>query len=227
MSRRKSNSKRAPRTPEQLRRVRNVWLSLLASMTVVGGVLLMADTRSNANAAPFVLPAAAQIATGSSGMEPIFSKIQAPITPGRWKAIVIHHSAKAAGSGQSIDEEHRQAGLSGLGHHFVIGNGRGNMEAGEIYVGYRWNRQEAGNHAKGSNADWYNQNAISICLVGDGDRKGFDGKQMERTAELVSALCRQLNIPAKNVVLHRDIAKVTDPGRAFPEAWLREQLGSR
>ncbi len=168
---------------------------------------------------------AVSFTTGSAGLEPVFSKLEQPLVAGRWKAIVIHHSAKPTGSGAALDEDFRQAGMSSLGHHFVIGNGRGGMEPGELYVGYRWTAQQAGAHAKGPKADWYNQNAISICLIGDGDRKEFDDKQMQSTAELVTALCKRLDIPTKNVILHRDIAKVTDPGRAFPEAWLREQIG--
>jgi len=227
MSRRKTNptrSTRANRSPQDSKRIRNVWLSLVAAMTAVGGGLLLVDSKP-AGAAGMSLMPAVSFTTGSAGLEPVFSKLEAPLVAGRWKAIVIHHSAKPAGSGAAMDEDFRRAGMSSLGHHFVIGNGRGGMEPGELYVGYRWTAQQAGAHAKGPKADWHNQNAISICLIGDGDRKEFDDKQMQSTAELVTALCKRLDIPTKNVILHRDIAKVTDPGRTFPEAWLREQIG--
>lgn len=223
MSRQTKKSRRSPRTSAEVKRIRTVWVALLAAMTVVGGGLLLIDDR--AIAAPqggLTLPAAAVMATGSTGLEALFERTA--VTPGRWKAIVIHHSASSTGSGKSLDAEARQAGLPGLGHHFVIGNGRGGMEAGEIHVGYRWTVQNPGVHTSGANADWYNQNAISICLVGDGDRKSFDGKQLQRTADLIKALCRELQIPQQNVKLHRDVATTNDPGRTFPEAWLREEI---
>ena len=227
MSRRKINpirSPRAKRSSQDSKRVRNVWLSLVAAMTAVGGGLLLVDSKSSGAAGMSLMPAVS-FTTGSAGLEPVFSNLEQALVANRWKAIVIHHSAKPAGSGADMDQDFRQAGMSSLGHHFVIGNGRGGMEAGEVFVGYRWTAQQAGAHAKGAKADWYNQNSISICLIGDGDRKEFGDKQMQSTAELVTALCKRLNISTNNVILHRDIAKVTDPGRAFPEAWLREQIG--
>lgn len=223
MSRRKHTS-RSKRTAEQSKRIRTVWLSFLGCMTLVGGVLLLVES-PQAAASGLTLPPAAQLSSGSSGFEPVFEVAKNRLVPGRWKAIVIHHSGKPTGNGESIRAEHREAGLADLGHHFIIGNGRGGMEAGEIFLGDRWRSQESGVHAKGSKADWYNQNALSICLVGDGDRKPFDQLQLERTAELIEALCKRLGIPPSAVVLQRDLAKVSDPGRTFPEAWLRERLG--
>lgn len=85
-------------------------------------------------------------------------------------------------------------------------------------------QQKPGAHAAGKSGEWYNLNTIGICVIGDGDRKTFTPEQMTRLVGLVNSLCRELNIPADRVVLHRDIATTTSPGELFPQAWFREQL---
>src|SRR5688572_16965793 len=63
----------------------------------------------------------------------------APVSPRRWKYIVIHHSGAEEGSLKSIDRYHREERHmeNGLAYHFLIGNGNG-MGDGEIAVGNRW-----------------------------------------------------------------------------------------
>ncbi|MEZ6045526.1 MAG: hypothetical protein R3C11_08100 [Planctomycetaceae bacterium] len=60
-----------------------------------------------------------------------------------WKWIVIHHTATDKGSVESIHETHLKRRdkngnpwLSGIGYHFVIGNGQG-MEDGDIEPTFR------------------------------------------------------------------------------------------
>lgn len=222
MARRKSQSVKR-RTAAQTRRVRTVWLSLMGAMTCVGGLLLLVDGRTaSANAEGLTLtPLAAS--TTSTSLESIF-QTRAPLAKDKWTSIVIHHSGQPAGSPASIEAEHRAAGFRGLGHHFIVGNGRGNMEDGELNVGYRWRDQLSGAHAGGPQGDFYNNHAISICLVGDGNRQQFTRAQLQRLDALVNALCQQFQIPADRVVLHRDIAPTADPGRLFPEAWLKQRV---
>lgn len=205
----------------KLRRPQVVWLSLLASMTVVGGLLLALDgrpapqVRGLALAAPSRAPAAASI-------EAVFST-RAPLDRARWQRIVIHHSGAAYGSPASIASEHESRNLKGLGYHFVIGNGSGSGD-GELYVGYRWLDQLPGAHCAGPESEWNNLHSIGICLVGDGDRRAFTPAQMRRLLELTSALTRELEIPADGVMLHRDLAGTSSPGRLFAETELRSSL---
>ena len=202
-------------------RARAVWLALTCAMTLVGGGLLLLDGHPAARGDGMNLPALAATGTVNS-MESVLTA-RKPLDGARWKSIVIHHSGAPSGSPSGIESEHLKLGFKGLGHHFVIGNGRG-MDDGEVHVGYRWLDQLPGAHCRGADGPWYNNHAISICLVGDGERQTFSPAQMDRLANLVLALANELKIPADKIVLQSQVASWPDPGRLFPEAWLRERL---
>ncbi len=217
---RSRSARSAPRAGNQAR-TRNVWLSLLGAMTVVGGALVLLDGKP----APAVdgLTLTPLVATGvTPSIESIFHTRQS-VVRGRWQHIMIHATGSASGSPETLDSQARGQKLAGLGHHFVIGNGRG-MEDGELHVAYRWLDQAPGAHAAGTAGAPYNTSAISICLVGDGNRGGFTRAQMDRLVEVIRSLQERLGIPAQNVLLHSDAVNIADPGRLFPEAWLRQQL---
>lgn len=203
------------------RRTRFVWCALLGAMTVMGGLMWALDGAKGPSSGGWALPALVASA-GPRSYEGIFST-KVPITPGRWKGIVIHHSGSVVGTPASLDAEAQARGLKGLGYHFVVGNG-GGIGDGEVHVGYRWMQQKPGAHTAGKNGEWYNLNTIGICVIGDGDRKPFTQEQMSRLVGLVNTLCRELNIPPESVVLHRDVADTSSPGDLFPQAWFREQL---
>ncbi|MBL0922722.1 MAG: N-acetylmuramoyl-L-alanine amidase [Phycisphaerales bacterium] len=208
-------------TIARLRRPQVVWLSLLVSMSAVAGLLLVLEgppapqVRGLALAAPSRAPAAASI-------EAVFTT-RAGLDRQRWQRIVVHHSGAAFGSPATIAAEHEGRNLKGLGYHFVIGNGSGSGD-GELYVGYRWLDQLPGAHAAGAESEWNNLHSIGICLVGDGDRRAPTPAQMRRLVELVRALSGELDIPASEVRLHRNLAGTTSPGRFFPETELRAAL---
>lgn len=198
-----------------------VWLSLLVSMTGVGGVLLALNPLPGGSRGPGGAPAL--VATAQTvGIDAIFSTPER-LDRARWTAIVIHHSGSSFGTPTSIDKEHRAQGSRSMGHHFVIGNGKG-MEDGELHVGARWLLQQPGHHAAGPRGAELNLSSISICLVGDGDSQPFTPLQLLRLRQLVDGLRRELGVPADRVLLHSAVAPTSDPGRYFPQAWLREQL---
>lgn len=218
-TRRKSKSaKREASSPAVGRRARIVWVSFLASMTAVGGLLMLLDKGKVPRTDGLTLsPLAVASGVGGSGAtDPVF-ETRRPLDNNRWQAIVIHASGSLTGSPASIEREHEARSLKGLGHHFIIGNGRG-MEDGQVYLGFRWRDQLPGAHAAGPDGDWYNHHAISICLVGDGDRKPFTPAQLRELSELTQTLCKKLGIPESRVLLHSQIAKVNDPGKLFPAA---------
>lgn len=190
-------------------------------MTVVGALLGLLGSGGGVTLEGLTLPPMASVSGGSS-LERIFQSDR-PVEQDRWRAIVIHHSSSPFGTPASISAEHRQANLSGLGYHFLVGNGSG-MGNGDIHVGYRWLEQLPGAHAIGPRAEAYNQHAIGICLIGDGNRRPFSDLQVRRLAELVAALARELDIPADRILLQSDIAETSSPGRFFPEAAFREYL---
>ncbi len=206
-------------------RTKVVWASLLAAMTLVGGLLVMLDDRPAPRAAGISLTPL--VATGTtSNIESIFNTDK-PLATQRWNSIVIHHSKSVAGGPNSIEAEHRAQGLKGLGHHFIIGNGRGGeMADGELHVGFRWLSQLPGAHAVGPRGTELNNHALSICLVGDGSRQKFSRAQMARLNQLVEALCAKLNIPADKVYLASEVSNVKDPGPLFPESEFRARLNA-
>lgn len=224
-ARRKATPNRPRATASQraarARRAKIVWGSLLASMTVVGGLLLVLDK----NPAPRAdgLSLAPLAAAGSTNSIASIWNTQKPIARNNWSGIVIHHSGSTVGSHVTIEAEHQARKFRGLGHHFVIGNGNG-MVNGELNVGYRWLDQLPGAHAGGENGQHHNLHSISICLVGDGNRRGFTAAQMKRLVELVGTLCRELDIPKDKVFLHSEIAPTNDPGSLFPELDFRREL---
>jgi N-acetyl-anhydromuramyl-L-alanine amidase AmpD len=190
-----------------------VWASLLGALTVVGGALLLVGGPLPRVDGLSLSPLAAAAVEGRPS-DPVFNTRQ-KIQDHRWQAIVIHHSGGVVGSPASIEREHEARNLRGLGHHFIIGNGNG-MEDGQLHIGYRWLDQLPGAHAAGENGQWFNLNAISICLVGDGNRKPFTAAQLDRLRVLLDSLSRELGIPRDQVYLHSQIAPVADPGRLFP-----------
>lgn len=206
-----------------LSRTQVVWASLLAAMTVFGGLLLAIDTPRAAGASGIAL-AASVPAAGAPAIEAVL-QTRENLQRDRWLRVVIHHSGAAYGSADTIAAEHAARGLQGLGYHFVIGNGQGARD-GELFVGARWLDQLPGAHVAGPEAAWNNQHSIGVCLVGDGDRRGFTQAQLARLTELVTMLGRELGIPEDQIVLHRDLAPTTSPGRMFPEASLRARLAT-
>jgi hypothetical protein len=206
-------------------RIRAVWISFIGAMTLVGGLLLVLDGRPVPRVDGLSLSPLAATTWGSDpAVDPILAT-RRPLDQHRWQAIVIHHSGSTVGTPASIEADHQARNLRGLGHHFILGNGNG-MEDGQIHIGYRWLDQLPGAHAAGPNGDAYNLHAISICLVGDGNRRPFTPAQIQRLSSLVETLRRQFNIPADHVVLHSDIAAVDDPGRLFPAHVLRTSVAA-
>lgn len=203
------------------RRAKTVWVSLVTSMTVVGGLLWALDTKDGPRLAGRALPALVASSTPGS-LEAVFNT-RSPLDTQRWQAIVIHHSAAPFGTGESLNAQARSAGLQGMGYHFVVGNGNG-LDDGDVHVGYRWLQQVPGAHTAGSKGDWYNRHGIGVCLVGNFDRQRPTQAQLRRLGELVRELQTKFGIPAERVFLHSEVAPTTSPGRLFPASALREQL---
>lgn len=142
--------------------------------------------------------------------------VNAPVTTGRWKYIVIHHSGTSEGTVKGMDNYHRQVRHmeNGLAYHFVVGNGNG-MGNGEVAVGNRWKRQLDGGHLA-SLAQ--NKVAIGICLVGNYDRTPPTSAQLKSLNALVRSLMMRCNISASNVKTHQQINVIGTkcPGSKFP-----------
>ena len=131
---------------------------------------------------------------------------------------MVHHSATAAGSVESINAAHRQRKDSsgnawlGIGYHFVIGNGAG-MNDGEIKPTFRWNQQIHGAH---SGSIVHNANGVGVCLIGNFQQHPPTRKQVKAITHLVSGLSKRYDIPARLVIGHNTIKPTACPGKFFP-----------
>jgi N-acetyl-anhydromuramyl-L-alanine amidase AmpD len=146
----------------------------------------------------------------------------APVKSGRWKYIVIHHSAVDTGTVQSMERYHREVRHmeNGLDYHFVIGNGSG-MRNGEIATGHRWVGQLDGGHLA---SEALNKVAIGICLVGNFDDHLPSSAQLNSLRSLTLALMERCKLGPEAVKIHRQINTVSTrcPGARFPtEVFLR------
>ncbi len=147
-----------------------------------------------------------------------------PGVPDRhWRYIVVHHSATTGGGAASFARYHMWVrGWSSLGYHFVIGNGTQTAD-GQIEVGLRWLRQQAGKHAAVLE---YNEHGIGICLVGDFRTQRPTELQMRSLEALVLHLMARYGIPLDGVLGHREVpgAATECPGPNFPMAEFRRRL---
>ncbi len=143
----------------------------------------------------------------------------------RWKYMIIHHSATAAGSARLFDRSHRKRGFRTMGYHFVIGNGTDNSADGEIETGLRWRLQWEGAHTSGN----MNYVGIGICLVGNFENSAPTRKQMESLVRLVTHLAYNHNIALANIRGHKDCVNNTTkcPGKYFPWEDFKKSLAGR
>lgn len=147
-----------------------------------------------------------------------------PVRAGRWKYIVVHHSATPNGSAAGMDHYHRYKRRmeNGLAYHFVIGNGRGTPN-GQIEIGRRWRHQLSGGHLA---SERLNDVAIGICLVGNFEKSRPTAEQMRSLYALTGYLMQRTRNSATAVRTHRQInTKPTEcPGRNFPTKTLLQNL---
>src|SRR2546425_6656871 len=125
------------------------------------------------------------------------------VEPGKWKYIVIHHSASPSASVKGMDYYHRveRHMENGLAYHFVIGNGH-SMKDGEIAIGRRWSAQLDGGHLA---SEALNRKSIGICLVGNFDRDQPSKRQLESLQSLVEFLLVRCHLRPDAVRIHQQI----------------------
>lgn len=133
--------------------------------------------------------------------------------PGRWRAIVVHHSATKGGSVVAIDRFHREERKmeNGMGYHFLIGNGNG-MPDGAVEPGPRWLQQLDGAHTKKDKTNTY---AIGICLVGDFTNTLPTERQLASLRSLLAFLRKEYSIGLAAITGHNAIMATECPGRCF------------
>jgi len=135
---------------------------------------------------------------------------------GRWRWLVIHHTATVTGNPKSFDQFHRQERNmeNGLAYHFLIGNGHG-MKDGEVYVGPRWTRQLDGGHVHG---DELNRISIGIALVGNFDKQMPTKMQIASLKGLLNYIMEVTHIRKSHVTGHKSMKQQATrcPGTHLP-----------
>ena len=156
---------------------------------------------------------------------------RAASAPGRWRGVVIHHTATSGGNADSIDRFHKNVNRweNGMGYHFLIGNGRG-MEDGEVAVGRRWREQSRmnGSHVimddavkeslfAAPRAARGNEFAIGVALVGNFQAELPTPSQLAALLCLLSFLRKECGFGPDAIVGHGAVsAGGTDcPGRGL------------
>lgn len=205
------------------KRTQTVWASLVAAMTVVMGGLFLLSPKNKANASGLTLTPL--MATAAPDTVEVILNTNRPLIKGQWRYIVIDATGTSFDTTKDLDDRARTAGLTGLGHHFIIGNGNG-LRDGELVIGQRWMNQQPGAHTVGqtTNAQALNANGIGITLVGNGEKHEFTPAQMQRLNQLIATLRRETGIPASSVYLHQEVAPINRPGKLFPAAAFKAQL---
>ena len=137
----------------------------------------------------------------------------------KWQRIVVHHSAIKYGNVEKYDAAHRLRGMqNGLAYHFLIGNG---IDAGdgEIEIGPRWQKQQAGGHVKNH---LINQTAIGICLIGNFEKTHPSKKQLAAFTQLMDWLQGVALGKKAHFAGHRELKgeQTVCPGKHFPLARL-------
>jgi len=154
-------------------------------------------------------------------IDPVFATLS---DDADWTSIVIHHLGQPAGNLESVGRNHRKAGLRGLGFHFLIGNGNG-LGDGDVQMGYRWLDQTPAAKPTSIELENWNDGVVSICLIGNGNRRPFTEQQMQHLSHLVQRLQQELSIPTEHIFLGRELGTENDsPGEFFAEAQFQSQL---
>lgn len=131
-----------------------------------------------------------------------------PLLPERIEYIVVHSAGTRLRNvdARELHRVHRQRGWRGIGHHFVILDGRhdrkrdGTVERGRPIT-------EAGAHTAG-----LNDRSIGICCVGQGDREPLTPAQLDALVDLVQALRARYGVALRNVIGHAEVNELVRRG---------------
>lgn len=144
----------------------------------------------------------------------------------RWSYIVIHHSGRSKDTLESIDKFHKEKRKwDGIGYHFIIGNGV-NSKDGRIRKTFRYSLAKDGAHALTSD-NFYNQNALGICLIGNFNKSNPSLNQKKSLVKLILDLQGLYEIPLENILFHNDTKATECPGENFPKAEILIRLKNK
>jgi N-acetylmuramoyl-L-alanine amidase len=164
-------------------------------------------------------------------------RVTGGINRGKWRVIVVHHSASATATPDGMHKYHRDVRhwSNGLGYHFVIGNGV-NYPDGRLYVGNRWRQQITGAHCKSRSGtyfgDWrpdnyFNEHGIGICLIGNLEKSRPTARQLQTLQSLIAVLVREAGVNAGRIYGHGEVThKTLCPGRYLDMDQVRARVAA-
>lgn len=212
----KSRSRKRPVTYS---RVFAVLVSLVFSLSVCAGTLLLLEGRPIAGVSRYnLLAASKRINVGELTWRHL-----APTVPAqRWKYIVIYQSQSSAGDAAELARG-RLLEDTGSGDrvlqevpayfHFVIDNGRNNAGKadGSVEIGTSWRHQDfSAPYCQWPDPRYHHytvyKQAIGICLIGNVNVKPFTRNQVAALEHLVRQLQRKYNVPDSRVKFQWNLA---------------------
>ena len=143
---------------------------------------------------------------------------------GRWKRIVIHHSATPVDDAMNMHRVHKARGMkNGLAYHFVISNGSRKAYDGEVFIGDRWKGQLDGGHMKKLSD---NKTSIGICLIGNFELRSPTSKQMKSLEGLCEYLIKRCRLSPNQVTTHKVLHPnhTVCPGKYFSLSSLKKRI---
>ncbi len=146
------------------------------------------------------------------------------VSSGKWKRIVIHHSATPTDDAMNMHRVHKARGMkNGLAYHFVISNGSRKAYDGEIFIGDRWKGQLDGGHMKRLSD---NKISIGICLIGNFELRSPTSKQMKSLEGLCEYLMNKCRLTPNQVTTHKILHPnhTVCPGKYFSLSSLRKRI---
>lgn len=145
-----------------------------------------------------------------------------------WQFIIIHDSRGQTGGLDSLNNAYKRYYAAkgtperDAGYHFVISDKTGQDGVG-VEIANRWKDQQHGDYITGDRADYWNRQAIGICLMGDADSKPFEADQIETTIKLVRMLQEAYDIPRERVFIQTGQTEYSRSSY-FPSGEFRKQI---
>ena len=137
--------------------------------------------------------------------------------------IIVHHTERNNDFPFFVKLRHKfLRGWEDIGYHYLIGNTRPFSKNGKLYSGR--SEKFEGAHALG-----YNGNSLSVCLIGNFDKKIPSEEQFETLFSLLEEKIRQYDIPIENVRGHSELPNVDKscPGRLVNMDYVRAVLSGQ
>ncbi|MGC8540989.1 MAG: hypothetical protein ACP5QA_10220 [Phycisphaerae bacterium] len=223
----KTSSRKVPSAVNH-RRVFTVLSSLVATLALTAGLLLLLEGQPITSAGPYMM----NLSNSTQNWNSVI-RAAGPLRNRRWNYIIVYQSGGLSGNATQLSEGKDVGGIikpqhagnmtQGANFHFVVDNARNGLGNPDGYVqrGLAWQEQL-------STAPYFSwpyltphhysayANAVGVCIIGDINRKGYSSSQIRSTVSLIKALERRLNISNSCVKLQWEIrGQSTARERAF------------